>query len=608
MVERTLFTTQVPAIVQDPDTGGVTLGVRWFSDQPGEIVAIRFYKGGTQGGNSHTVRLYSAAGGILATAVSSGETNSGWQRVNLATPVPIAANTEYRVAVFWPAGRYSATNNFFTSQFNNLPLHAYGSNNGVYTYAESMVFPTSTWQASNYFVDPIVEIETAPPPVGYKTIGRGTYPLREPQFIRPAAPPPPPPAGRVFYVATTGSDSNPGTQTQPWRNINTALGGPKNLQPGDTVIVMPGTYTETVNFSDGGNASGYVTLRSHTRHTALVRPTGAAYSTIRVLTNYVRIDGLDVVGGSGHAIDGATSPSLELHHIEVLNCVCHDSGGSGIAMAYGEFYRFEGNIIYGNCNTNGFQTSGLNIYQARNSSGDTTTGFRNIIRNNIAYDNIVLLSAPWNTDGNGIIIDDFQNLQNNSTAGIYPYETLVESNLCFNNGGKGIQVVWSDHITVRNNTFYHNNLDNNFQSGYGWRSEMSNAFSDHNTWVNNIAYCDPSINSDIVALADRDTAGGNVNVLWYNNLTFNGTTGQNSFVRDGSSNPSLTDNAPFNNIFGANPLFVDPGTAPTSNFRLQADLPANNVGTDAFGLSSTDLDGNPRVRGAAVDMGCYENE
>ena len=370
---------------------------------------------------------------------------------------------------------------------------------------------------------------------------------------------------------------------------------------------MPGTYTETVNFRDGGDASGYVTLRAQTRHTALVRPTSGAYSTIRVLTNHIRIDGLDVVGGSGHAIDGATSPSLELHHIEVLNCICHDSGGSGIATAYGEFYLFEGNVVYGNCNTNGFQTSGLNIYQARNSSGDTTTsGFRNIIRNNIAYDNVVLLTARWNTDGNGIIIDDFQNLQNNSTAGIYPYKTLVENNLCFNNGGKGIQVVWSDHVTVRNNTFYRNNLDNNFQPGFGWRSEMSNAFSDHNTWVNNIAYCDPTINSDIVALADRDTAGGNVNVLWHNNLTFNGTTGQNSFVRDGSANPSLTENSPYSNMFGENPLFVNPATNATANFRLQAGSPAVDAGTSTLGVATADLDGNPRVVGAAVAIGCYE--
>jgi hypothetical protein len=437
--------------------------------------------------------------------------------------------------------------------------------------------------------------------VGSKTIGRGTYPLREPQFIRPALPPP---TGRVFYVATTGSDSNPGTQAQPWRNIRTAVGGSKNLQPGDTVIVMPGTYTEQVWFSDGGDATGHVTLRSQVKHSALVRPPTGAYSTIAVQTSYVTIDGLDVVGGSGHAIDGATSPSLELHHIEVLNCVCHDSGGSGIAMAYGEFYRCEGNVVYGNCNTNGFQTSGLNIYQARNSSGDkTTTGFRNIIRNNIAYDNRVTLTTSYNTDGNGIIIDDFQNNQLGSTAGNYAYDTLVENNLCFNNGGKGLQVVWSDNVTVRNNTFYRNNVDTNFVPGFGWRSELSNAFSFNNIFINNIAYCDPSISRDIVAIAHRNSDN---TVFYYNNLTFNGTEGQASYVTD-TRNPSLTENAPYNNIFGANPLFVNPSIDPDkADFHLQTASPAPDAGTDRFGLPSTDLDGNARAVGPSVDIGCYE--
>jgi predicted outer membrane repeat protein len=54
------------------------------------------------------------------------------------------------------------------------------------------------------------------------------------------------------------------------------------------------------------------------------------------------------------------------------------------------------------------------------------------------------------------------------------------------------------------------------------------------------------------------------------------------------------------------PLFVDAGSA---DFRLQAGSPCVDTGTTAVaGLTSTDLDGLPRVVAGAVDMGAYEHQ
>ena len=50
------------------------------------------------------------------------------------------------------------------------------------------------------------------------------------------------------------------------------------------------------------------------------------------------------------------------------------------------------------------------------------------------------------------------------------------------------------------------------------------------------------------------------------------------------------------------PLFVQPGTG---NFRLQATSPVIDAGTDQ-GIPLIDLDGQPRIAGAAVDIGPYE--
>ncbi len=60
------------------------------------------------------------------------------------------------------------------------------------------------------------------------------------------------------------------------------------------------------------------------------------------------------------------------------------------------------------------------------------------------------------------------------------------------------------------------------------------------------------------------------------------------------------------NLFGIDPLFVNPSN---HDFHLQSCSPAINAGAnvilDSLGIT-TDLDGNPRIRNATVDMGPYE--
>ena len=58
----------------------------------------------------------------------------------------------------------------------------------------------------------------------------------------------------------------------------------------------------------------------------------------------------------------------------------------------------------------------------------------------------------------------------------------------------------------------------------------------------------------------------------------------------------------------ADPMFVD---TVARNFHLLPESPAINSGTiDTTGMMipSTDLDGNPRIVGDRIDMGCYESD
>jgi hypothetical protein len=148
--------TTVPGIIAAADLP-VELGLKFRSDVAGYIRGIRFYKDPRNTG-THVANLWSSAGTRLAQATFTGETASGWQQVNFASPVQIAANTVYIASYFAPVGFYAISPNFFATQgVDTPPLHALATGvsgpNGVFTYNATSSFPTSSYAASNYWVD-----------------------------------------------------------------------------------------------------------------------------------------------------------------------------------------------------------------------------------------------------------------------------------------------------------------------------------------------------------------------------------------------------------------------------------------------------------------------
>jgi methionine-rich copper-binding protein CopC len=144
----------IPAVPSQSDSSAVTLGVKFQSDVAGQITAIRFYKGAVNTG-THVAHLWTAAGSLLATATFAGETASGWQQVSLATPVTITTNTTYVVSYHAPNGGYSTSANYFNVAYARYPLSALAGGNGVYAYGPSGTFPSSSYNATNYWVDVI---------------------------------------------------------------------------------------------------------------------------------------------------------------------------------------------------------------------------------------------------------------------------------------------------------------------------------------------------------------------------------------------------------------------------------------------------------------------
>jgi len=147
----------IPGSSDVGDTNSVELGVKFRADADGYVSGIRFYKSFSNQG-THQGSLWTSTGTLLATATFASESSTGWQQVIFSQPVAVKANTTYVASYFAPKGHYAADSGFFTSQgVNAPPLHALQNGvdgpNGVYGYSATSAFPTSSANATNYWVD-----------------------------------------------------------------------------------------------------------------------------------------------------------------------------------------------------------------------------------------------------------------------------------------------------------------------------------------------------------------------------------------------------------------------------------------------------------------------
>jgi hypothetical protein len=148
----TVFGTSTPVLVDSGDIASIVVGVKIFSDVPGQVLGCSFYKAPLNTG-AHVVSLWDSAGKLLASKTATNETTSGKQTVIFASPVPIAANQVFTCGYFAPGGHYSHDRNIFTLPLNAPPLHI-PINGGVFIYGTvATAWPTGAWLASNYWVD-----------------------------------------------------------------------------------------------------------------------------------------------------------------------------------------------------------------------------------------------------------------------------------------------------------------------------------------------------------------------------------------------------------------------------------------------------------------------
>ncbi len=354
------------------------------------------------------------------------------------------------------------------------------------------------------------------------------------------------------HVSPTGDDAGAGDATHPWRSFTRAA---STLKPGDRLVIGPGTYRETLGLSVSGAPGRPIVVEGRGRPRIVGFEDG-----VEVKGAWLEITGLDARATSGGS---AIRLAPGAHHVRVAGNIAHDSACAGIGAVGTDHLVIEDNQVYGNARRAPWQCSGVSIYEP--VPVDAAPGFHNMIRRNRVWDNMNVVvddaishSGGRTTDGNGIIVDDFEHSQSPGVP--YRYPTLVEANTVFDNGGRGVHVFKSRNVVVAGNVAYHDLKDANLQRP---AAEISVIMSAGVTVIDNIAVPrggDP-------ATMDAYAAGPN---LWDANLA-TGTQPWSAIRSAARPGPHT--------LAGRDPGFVRPTTDPrTADFRLRPDSPARGAG------------------------------
>lgn len=368
-----------------------------------------------------------------------------------------------------------------------------------------------------------------------------------------------PQTGDVYYVSTSGRDSNDGSIDSPWATLDHAI---EVARAGDTIMMRGGEYNTNEVWirgdrGMGGSPGQYLTIKSYPGEVASVG--GSRWMDLEA--DFVRIEGLHFrmpysldVGGEGNQIVNNTFYGSQPDYAAIMcggtnnliqgNRVEITGGGStldhGIYLLNSTGITIRGNYI------SGFYGYGIHMYDE--DKGD----HRPKPYENILIEGNIVVGSP---NRSGIILG-----AHDSTVSIN--DVVIRNNVIFNNADVGILIKYEpiSNIRIHNNVIYGNS------SGISISTTI-----DHLEIVNNIF---------------ASNRGGHIGIS--GNLT-NDLVTHNLYDQPASVGSGVTDAHP---LFG-NPLFIDTNNG---DFHLQAGSPAIDAGLD-IGLP---------YNGAAPDLGAYE--
>ncbi len=265
------------------------------------------------------------------------------------------------------------------------------------------------------------------------------------------------PTGGAYYISPSGSDSNSGTLSSPWKTIRYAS---SRLSPGDTLYVRGGTYTGEGSGSSvpfrSGTSSAPVTVKAYPGESP-VFDGGLSIQYLMVFSNvgYVVIDGITVqryAYGGIYIYSGA-------NNITIQNCTFRNIGTN--ANQHHGVYISSPNVSNVTVRNNLFQNNagaGIHAWHGPNANG-------------VRIYNNVITGGQW-----GIILGDgAQNIEiYNNTIDHTDYG--IDFGLAGQDVSTGVTNVTMKNNIISNSTYYGMRVGS---------FNVNDVSGDYNLWYNN---------------------------------------------------------------------------------------------------------------------------
>ena len=249
----------------------------------------------------------------------------------------------------------------------------------------------------------------------------------------------------AHYVSPQGSDSNPGTQSRPWRTLSRVSAS--RFSPGDRILLEGGQAFDgslTLDERSASSAGNPIVIGSYGRGRAVIRAGPATAILVRNLGGIV-IRELVVTGAGGGANRG--------FGVEVVN----ERGTTGLDDIWIE-----------NLEVSGFHWAGIYVGGAPDLPGVRQAaagryGFENVrISRSLAHHNLyygIWVSGPWTQDHWGYANRDV------AISDCIAHDNPGDPAYKENHSGNGILLDDTDGGSIEHSTAYHNGETNGSLQG-----------------------------------------------------------------------------------------------------------------------------------------------
>lgn len=426
-------------------------------------------------------------------------------------------------------------------------------------------------------------------------------------------------AGNLYYVSPTGSDSNPGTQSSPFKTIQKGI---DSMVGGDTVYIRGGTYNQTANFVYKTSNGQYMTLANYSGETVILDGSGISrdgYNQPGLVqinhTNYVRITGLHIQNVNMAGIYAAYSDRVWIDHNYTYDTVSTGIGvwtsthvlvsANDIALAENAHagYPQSGENFLKLYGVRGFEVKNNFIHKASNVVDGTGGEGLNIeaSRDGTVHHNTVRMDER--SDGQGpnkfaYAVDAWDGFDNSGTP-IVTGNIDVYDNIAYNSR-YGFIVTSEEGGTVDGVRFFNNiaynigTLDNCYNGGAAYAVKAWGGTVDGPK--KNIQFTNNTAFNSCFGFQNDSPQTGNANILVRNNIFYTNQTAAISLLSGTEGQFTLDHN------FVNDPKFVN---LSAHDFHLQPGSPAIDTGS-ADGAPIVDYGGASRPQGNGFDIGAYE--